>query len=397
MKAMPFLRNAILASLCVYLLPLTSSAQWNNSPGVVWTNDKVGVGVAAPQSLLHLQTGQAAWPWCDMRFSLDITTPVNGQANGQIAVAHLSAGSFSDAATLGDFVIRTAGPAVGGITDLSEDLILAVRNATGALRFTTWDQTSAADTEKMTILPNGNVGIGINNPASPLHIRGLQPVGGNYLLQLSSGDSQIGDQLIQFSEFGFGLSNIDRGTIFQYSWTSEDGDLVTINNRASNDPQQADQLVLSQTKGLRLYTDNKEQARLTPQGQLWIGVDFSDIDNGVYHDLGDYKLAVNGKIKTEELLITTQSWPDYVFEPDYSLPSLDQVADFIEDNGHLPGIPSATEVIDKGIDVEDMQHRLLLKIEELTLYLLEMKEENQSLAGELAQLKQQLADSRSQD
>ncbi len=58
-------------------------------------------------------------------------------------------------------------------------------------------------------------------------------------------------------------------------------------------------------------------------------------------------LDVNGVIRAKEVKIEASPWPDYVFAPDYKLPTLQEVARHIEENRHLPGIPSAAEVADK--------------------------------------------------
>ncbi|PRY48097.1 hypothetical protein B0I27_11631 [Arcticibacter pallidicorallinus] len=82
------------------------------------------------------------------------------------------------------------------------------------------------------------------------------------------------------------------------------------------------------------------------------------------------KLSVNGKIRAKEIKVEMDNWPDYVFSPEYVLPTLTDIKGFIQQNKHLPGIPSADEVADNGIDVGEMNARLLKKIEELTLYLI---------------------------
>ncbi len=84
-----------------------------------------------------------------------------------------------------------------------------------------------------------------------------------------------------------------------------------------------------------------------------------------------YKLAVNGAILTEEVTVkVSENWPDYVFHNDYELLSLDNLKSFINSNGHLPGIPSTEEVMADGIKLGEMNKLLLLKIEELTLYII---------------------------
>lgn len=90
----------------------------------------------------------------------------------------------------------------------------------------------------------------------------------------------------------------------------------------------------------------------------------------------DFLLAVGGKFVAQSVFVTLQgNWADYVFEKDYKLPSLAQVEAFYTANKHLPEIPSAKEVNEKGIDVAEMNVLLLKKVEELTLYLVAQQKE----------------------
>jgi hypothetical protein len=93
---------------------------------------------------------------------------------------------------------------------------------------------------------------------------------------------------------------------------------------------------------------------------------------------GNYKLNVAGTIRAEEIIVNT-SGADYVFSPEYELASLDEVEQHIKQKRHLPNIPASREVQSNGIGVAQMQTKLLEKIEELTLYLIEMKKENDEL------------------
>jgi hypothetical protein len=79
------------------------------------------------------------------------------------------------------------------------------------------------------------------------------------------------------------------------------------------------------------------------------------------------KLAVNGNIRAREVKVETINWPDYVFTKDYQLPTLQETETHIKEKGHLPGIPSAAEVKANGIDLGDMNAKLLQKIEEIIL------------------------------
>jgi trimeric autotransporter adhesin len=91
------------------------------------------------------------------------------------------------------------------------------------------------------------------------------------------------------------------------------------------------------------------------------------------------KLAVNGNIYAQKLTITQQGWADYVFEPTYKLMPLCELEAYINKNKHLPDVPSATDVETKGLDLGENQTILLKKIEELTLYVLELKKEIDTL------------------
>ncbi|WP_316833739.1 hypothetical protein [Pedobacter nutrimenti] len=89
-------------------------------------------------------------------------------------------------------------------------------------------------------------------------------------------------------------------------------------------------------------------------------------------DTKGYKLAVAGNMIAESVKVQLRSaWPDYVFAKDYTLPSLKETEKHIKEKGHLPGIPSAAEVKNNGIDLGEMNAKLLEKIEELTLHLIQ--------------------------
>lgn len=88
-----------------------------------------------------------------------------------------------------------------------------------------------------------------------------------------------------------------------------------------------------------------------------------------------YKLAVDGTIGARRVKVTQEQWADYVFHPDYKLPSLTTVEQFINDNKHLPDIPSEKEVKEKGIDLGEINKLYLQKIEELTLYIIDLQKQ----------------------
>ncbi|GMN08183.1 hypothetical protein MTsPCn5_35720 [Croceitalea sp. MTPC5] len=96
----------------------------------------------------------------------------------------------------------------------------------------------------------------------------------------------------------------------------------------------------------------------------------------------EYKLAVNGKIRSKEVRVEQNNWPDYVFSKEYDLPTLKEIQEHINEKGHLPNIPSAQEVEENGIELGEMNKLLLKKIEELTLYILQQEKRIQKLENQ---------------
>jgi len=112
-----------------------------------------------------------------------------------------------------------------------------------------------------------------------------------------------------------------------------------------------------------------------------------------------YDLSVDGKIICEELRVNMSgNWPDYVFRKDYDLMTIPELSRFIEQNGHLPEVPAASEIEKTGIDVGEMQKIMMKKIEELSLYIIQQQEGQEELSNyiikqqeEIDELKNELA------
>ena len=116
-------------------------------------------------------------------------------------------------------------------------------------------------------------------------------------------------------------------------------------------------------------------------GNVAIGADFA----------ADHRLSVDGKIACEELRVEmSDAWPDYVFSKSHELMSIDELKTYIDQNAHLPNIPTAGTIESEGLEVGDMQRRMMEKIEELTLYVIDLNSALKQLSSENAELRERM-------
>jgi len=200
------------------------------------------------------------------------------------------------------------------------------------------------------IYDNGtNVGIGNTNPVSKLDLGTNYSNPGSYPNKITLWNGG------ENNYFGFGISSGDLDYFSQYNH--------------------------------RFYTQfngspGSEKMVITAAGDVAIGA----------QPVNGYTLTVNGGIYAIDLRIrpNLDNTADFVFNENYNLMTLDQVKSKIKKDKHLPGIPSAKEMTEKGVSVSEMQGKLLQKIEELTLYMIELKEENETQSKEIESLKTQI-------
>lgn len=198
-------------------------------------------------------------------------------------------------------------------------------------------RTNGAD--RMIVGANGRVGINTVITPGQFNVVGTDEVvnvgGANPYIQMSAGGTDIG------------------------YLRARDGNLQLAVNSGNTSGK------------LQLMTKNKTRMTIGADGRIAIGDDAKFA--------AGYLLSVNGKIIAEELLVQlNESWPDYVFSDNYKLMNFEQLKSYINTNNHLPNIPSA-EKMKNGINVGEMNKLLTEKVEELTLYILQMHEEIEQL------------------
>ncbi len=130
-------------------------------------------------------------------------------------------------------------------------------------------------------------------------------------------------------------------------------------------------------KWFQIGDGTDEVMRLTPSQNVLIGTQTDD---------PAYKLQVKGNIRAQKIKVTLSNWPDFVFRPGYTLPSLYELDAYIKKHQHLPNIPSEQEVLRNGVDLGDMNKQLLQKVEELTLYIIQQHKQIEQLAERINSL-----------
>lgn len=315
----------------------------------IWVDEdgKMGIGTSTPSSVLTVNDVQ---PIIQLRNA--------GVDKGLIQIVNDDIKIGTNTGNTGKFIIRTNGADRLHVNDNGWVAIgTTLQNSTLQVN---GDGTNAAfrvqvnGSSKMIVTPNGGVSIGANQfnpPDNGLYVAGMTAIATTTPTAEFTVNNLVANQHPRLE--------------MRYNNTPV-GQLETKQN-AMLDVQ----LTCTNPTGRAIISANSNPFGVVVQpvtGQVSIG--------GT-RKATSYNLCVNGEVICTELTINDDldNWPDYVFEDNYKLLSLSEVKKFISANKHLPNIPSAAEIGKKGIEVGDMNKRLMEKIEELTLYVIQLQEQ----------------------
>jgi hypothetical protein len=233
-------------------------------------------------------------------------------------------------------------------------------DATGSFRFMNYNKSNYSSLYLENLYSFGNVGIGTTTPQARLDVNGTISSNGEIQNKLNG----ISNFRMISEAYGYMLRNDGVNT---YMLLTNNGDAqggwnalrpFRINNATGDVALAGEHLIISHSTG-----------NVFASGNVGIGTTSPD-----------EKLTVNGIVHAKEVRVDlTGALADYVFSKDYSLMPLHKVEQYVKTNSHLPDIPSADEVKQQGLGMGEMQNKLLQKIEELTLYVIQQQKEIQAL------------------
>ena len=283
----------------------------------------------------------------------------------------------------------------------------------GSLHFATKASTALGANLpiRMTIMPTGNVGIGVSNPNNRLSVRDQ-----NHQLAIIDSDNSNKTWTLTSHQATSGVGLWENGNQGRFivtaggrvgiGTTNPNHELVVQGNNPAM--QIRDDTTDNSANAARLELLERAGGNFDGGAFFWwngetnkllIGTKVDGDNTNVLvvdrvtssvgigtQNPGNFRLAVNGSIRAKEIVVKT-GWSDFVFEPDYHLLSLEEVDAHIKEHGRLPDIPSAEQVAEHGVKVGEMEAKLLQKVEELTLHVIDMNKRVQALEQENTRLR----------
>lgn len=225
-----------------------------------------------------------------------------------------------------------------------------------------------------SFLIGSNLGIGTSSPSNKLSVSG-----GQADIRIDGNDNNVVSTFIK---------NTNSGTYTSLELISAGNSAFGINNWANNSVIEAntgltfDAYNSSGNSGICFQVQRDPKLFIQPNGNVLIGKTSQSNSN--------YKLDVAGNIRANKLVVNTTG-ADYVFNDGYHLRPLAHVESFIKENKHLPGVESAKQMQEEGMSVGETQTKLLEKIEELTLYVIDQNKRLEALNKANQQLQQKNA------
>lgn len=247
--------------------------------------------------------------------------------------------------------------------------------------FLGYSQTIVESANSPSWPATGKVGIGTATPTHKLTVLSNNPLlpRGGYTNPLAhfglTSDDGLRLQAKGYSESLFGMAIPAFRLQMVTNSTTQDG-FIEFSAPATTNTTKA---------AIAFGYNSIEAMRINQNGKVRIGNGANDIKTP-----DGYKLFVEEGILTEKVRVavkTTTDWADYVFAPDYKLMPLNEVEIFTKENKHLPNVPSASQMVNGGLDVAKMDAKLLEKVEELTLYLIEQNKQIEMLKEEIIKLR----------
>lgn len=359
----------------------------------------VGIGTASPTALLHIKNAIANLPALAIVNSTNYQT-ITVKDEGSLGINVTSTNAIVDAkmdswgihgwlyhgqtaAGATRFVVTGDGRAGIGTTPVFSQSTLTLKSALGSSSATTLDMVAPGSSgwqNQIRFIASNSV---VRHTIADDHTTNdliLSPGLGGGAVSVAKVNGKL--------EAGAGVANPNRNTYTGSLFVRGDGAGIDIYNQQAGTGWN-NQIRFSGTGGIRhLIADDYGTGNLLikpgnggganniveVQGRLRVG-SVAPVNGGN----NNWKLAVGGEIQAQKVVVQISDWADYVFDENYNLATLEEVETFIKKHKHLPEIPSEKEVLENGVSLGEMNQLLLQKVEELTLYVIDLKKEIEEL------------------